>query len=152
MGFFKIDLLCLVWMQRYIAGQKVWVQTTKGSSIGDKQLKAIVAYNVILLSFYHINNNIKFYLAKFVQLFKKTHLVLKFNPCLIKLYHYHFKGTDPFFYQFWVLLIYIFFWWKSILRYLGNVSQNIRGLRVPWVLVGLIYIYIYMGANIYIYI
>ena len=53
------------------------------------------------------------------------------------------KGTDPFFtnsghnYQF------LFYGWKSILRYLGNVSQNIRGLRVPEPSqMGLIYIYI----------
>ena len=55
------------------------------------------------------------------------------------------KGTDPFFltnsghnYHF------LFYVWKSILRYLGNVSQNIRGLRVPEPPPQ-------MGANIYIY-
>ena len=42
-----------------------------------------------------------------------------------------------------MIIIFFFFGWKSILRCLGNVSQNIRGLRVPepppkW---GLIYIY-----------
>ena len=37
---------------------------------------------------------------------------------------------------------FLFFGWKSILRYLRNVSQNIRGLRVPEPP--------QMGANIYI--
>ena len=61
------------------------------------------------------------------------------------------KGTDP----FWghdflpiLVIIIIFFEWKSILRYLSNVSQNIRGLglRVPEVQNPP-----QMGANIYIY-
>ena len=57
----------------------------------------------------------------------------------------HLKGTDPFFLPILIIIIiFFFFGWKSILRYLGNVSQNIRGLRVPEPP--------QMGANIYIYI
>ena len=66
------------------------------------------------------------------------------------------KGTDPFWghdflptlviisYLFFFFFFFFFFGWKSILRYLRNVSQNIRGLRVPEPP--------QMGANIYIYI
>ena len=60
-----------------------------------------------------------------------------------KILLYLFKGTDPFFltnsghnYHF------LFYGRKSILRYLGNVSQNIKGLQVPESP--------QMGANIYI--
>ena len=55
------------------------------------------------------------------------------------------KRTEPFFLPILIIIIIFFFLGEKVSSgsYLGNVSQNIRGLRVPEPL--------QMGANIYIY-